>query len=63
MKKGTLVRLIQPEIKGTVKDRRFNKGDEIELLVEWDDNGQVTERWFDADQLEEVPADPASPTA
>ena len=56
MKTGTPVRLIQPVIAGVVKERRINPStDEIELLVEWtDDAGQPQQRWFEADQLEEV---------
>ncbi len=54
MKAGTTVRLIQPEIKGQVKERRINPTtDELELLVEWTDaDGQIVQRWFDADHLE-----------
>lgn len=54
MKAGTTVRLIQPEIKGQVKERRINHAtDELELLVEWTDaEGQIVQRWFDADKLE-----------
>lgn len=54
MKAGTTVRLIQPEIKGQVKERRINPAtDELELLVEWTDaEGQLVQRWFDADKLE-----------
>lgn len=56
MKAGTLVRLIQPVIQGEVKERRINPAtDELELLVEWTDaDGQAVQRWFDADQLQEV---------
>lgn len=54
MKAGTTVRLIQPEIKGQVKERRINTAtDDLELLVEWTDaEGQIVQRWFDADKLE-----------
>lgn len=54
MKAGTTVRLIQPEIKGQVTQRRINPmTDELELLVEWTDaDGQLVQRWFDADKLE-----------
>lgn len=54
MKAGTTVRLIQPEIKGQVQERRINPAtDELELLVEWTDaDGQCVQRWFEADQLE-----------
>lgn len=54
MKAGTTVRLIQPEIKGQVQERRIKPAtDELELLVEWTDaDGQCVQRWFKADQLE-----------
>lgn len=53
MKTGTPVRLIQPVIAGVVKERRINPAtDELELLVEWQENGQPVQRWYDADQLE-----------
>ena len=54
MKQGTTVRLIQPEIKGQVQERRINPAtDELELLVAWTDaEGQLVQRWFEADQLE-----------
>lgn len=54
MKTGTQVRLIQPVIAGVVKERRINPAtDELELLVEWTDaEGQLVQRWFEADQLE-----------
>lgn len=55
IKTGTTVRLIQPEIRGQVIERRINPStDELELLVEWDEGGQPVRRWVDADQLEEV---------
>ncbi len=55
MKAGTQVRLIQPVIEGEVKQRRFNDADELELLVEWTDvDGNAVQRWFKAEQLEEV---------
>ncbi len=59
MKTGTPVRLRQPVIAGVVKERRINPAtDELELLVEWTESSgqgdQVVQRWFDADQLEEV---------
>ncbi len=55
MKAGTQVRLIQPVIEGEVKERRFNDSDEIELLVEWTDaDGQAVQRWFKAEQLQEI---------
>lgn len=58
MKAGSTVRLIQPEIKGQIKERRLNPAtDELEALVVWTDaSGAQVERWFDLDQLEEVPA-------
>jgi hypothetical protein len=55
IKTGATVRLIQPEIKGTVKQRRINEGtDEVEVLVEWEEGGQPVQRWLDATQVEEV---------
>lgn len=56
MKTGTTARLIQPEIRGQIKERRINPTtDELELLLQWTDAaGNTVERWFDADQLEAV---------
>ena len=56
MKTGSTVRLIQPEIRGQVRERRINpQTDELELLVAWTDAaGETVQRWFDADRLEEV---------
>ena len=55
MKTGTTVRVIQPEICGQVKERRINpETDELELLVEWAEDGEPVARWFDADKLQEV---------
>lgn len=55
MKTGTLVRLVQPEIRGRIAERRINPvTDEIELLVEWQEDGQAVRRWLDADKLEIV---------
>lgn len=56
MKKGTTVRVVPPQpIEGTVVDRRINpETDELELLVAWTEDGQPVQRWFDADELEEV---------
>lgn len=55
MKAGTTVRLIQPEIKGQVIERRFNAADEVEVLVEYPGaDGETVQRWFTATQLEEV---------
>jgi hypothetical protein len=54
MKTGTTVRLKQPVIQGEIKARRFNDADELELLVAWTENGEPVERWFAAEQLEEV---------
>lgn len=57
MKTGTTVRVIQPVIEGVVQERRINPDtDELEMLVEWPEDGQPVRRWFDADQLEAVPA-------
>ena len=59
MKNGTPVRLIQPEIRGVVTERRINKlTDELELKVEWfNAEGQPVARWFDNSQLEAVAAE------
>lgn len=55
MKAGSTVRVIQPEIRGQVKERRINpETDELELLVEWAEDGEPVARWFDADMLQEV---------
>lgn len=55
MKTGDTVRVIQPEIRGQVKERRINpETDELELLVEWAEDGEPVARWFDADMLQEV---------
>ncbi len=55
IKTGATARLIQPEIRGQVIERRVNQAtDEIELLLAWEENGQPVQRWFDADLLEEV---------
>lgn len=54
MKTGSAVRLIQPEIRGEVIERRISKDDELELLVEWQEDGQPVRRWIDADRVEEV---------
>lgn len=58
MKAGTTVRLVQPEIRGVVRERRINEStDEIDVLVEWTDpQGQTLSRWFSAAQLQEVSA-------
>lgn len=58
MKAGSTVRLIQPEIRGEIKERRLNPAtDELEALVEWTDaSGAKVQRWFDLNQLEEVAA-------
>lgn len=55
IKTGATVRLIQPELRGQIVERRINAdSDELELLVEWAEDGQPVRRWVDADQLEEV---------
>lgn len=56
LKTGTTVRLIQPEIRGEVIERRISNDDELELLVEWQEDGQPVRRWIDADRVEEVAA-------
>ena len=56
MKKGSQARVVPPPpIVGQVVDRRINPTtDEEEMLLAWQENGQPVQRWFDADQLEEV---------
>lgn len=54
IKTGAPVRLIQPEIRGVVLERRFSPSDELELLIQWDEGGQLVQRWIDADRVEEV---------
>ena len=40
-----------------VIERRINpENDELELLVEWQEDGQPVRRWIDADKVEEVAA-------
>jgi hypothetical protein len=56
LKTGSAVRLIQPEIRGEVIERRITPNDELELLVEWIEDGEPVRRWMDADRLEEVEA-------
>ncbi len=58
MKTGSTVRLIQPEIRGQIVERRINPStDELEALVQWTDTeGQLVQRWFDLTSLEEVAA-------
>lgn len=58
MKAGTTVRVVQPVIEGVVTSRRFNPADEIEILVEWTENGETISRWFVADQLQAVEPQP-----
>ena len=54
MKAGTPVRLVQPEIRGVVKERRIRPGgDELEMLVEWTNpQGEVLTRWFTSEQIQ-----------
>jgi len=54
IKTGATVRLIQPEIRGQVIDRRISPADEIEVLVEWQEAGNPVRRWLDADLVEAV---------
>lgn len=57
LKTGSAVRLIQPELRGEIVERRINpENDELELLVEWQEDGQPVRRWIDADRVEEVAA-------
>lgn len=60
LKSGTPVRLIQPEIRGIVKQRRVHpETEEDEVLVEWQEQGQPVQRWIDADLVEPLPEQPA----
>lgn len=53
IKKGDTVRLIQPEIKGVVKERTVGDDDRIKVRVEWTEpSGETTSRWFHEDELE-----------
>lgn len=62
MKTGTMVRLVQPEIQGRIVERRINTDtDEIEVLVEWNEDGSVVRRWLDADRLEPITAEEPTP--
>ena len=55
IKAGATVRLIQPELRGVVLERRINPAtDELEVLVEFDEAGQPVCRWIDTDRIEEV---------
>jgi len=55
IKAGAPVRLIQPELRGVVIERRINPAtDELEALVEFDEGGQAVRRWIDTDRIEEV---------
>lgn len=58
MKNGAVARLIQPEIRGQIIERRINpQTDNIELQLQWTDAaGEVHLRWFAESQLEEVQA-------
>lgn len=59
IKKGDVARLVQPEIKGPVVDRRVNPDtDEIEMLLSYVDNdGHEQQRWLNESQLKAVPAE------
>lgn len=55
LKAGATVRLIQPEIKGTVLKREIGDDDRTRVLVEWTEpSGETTRRWFDESDLEVV---------
>lgn len=55
IKAGATVRLIQPELRGVVLERRIHPDtDELEVLVQFDEAGQPVQRWIDADRVEEV---------
>lgn len=53
LRTGDTARLIQPEIKGTVKQRKIGDDDATLVLLEFQDaDGQLTQRWFEEQQLE-----------
>ena len=56
MEIGNSVRLIQPVVKGEIKDTEYDKGEkQLRHLVEWkDESGDVHTRWFNESQLEVV---------
>jgi hypothetical protein len=56
MKAGDVVRPRAPVIVGVIKQRRFTPDDELEFLVEWVEDGEAHHRWYEAGQLELVPA-------
>lgn len=58
IKTGATARLIQPEVRGRIVERRINPDtDEIELQLQWTDAaGETHARWFPESQLEEVAA-------
>jgi len=51
---GDEVRLIQPEIRGIIIDRRFDAEDNLEVKLRWEEGGESVERWIDADRVEGV---------
>lgn len=56
---GDEIRLVQPEVRGVVVDRRFldsEADDEYEVLFRWEEGGQKVERWIDASKVEGVQA-------
>jgi dihydroneopterin aldolase len=55
MRKGATVKFIPPEIRGEVLKRDINPAsDELELLVEYEANGETVRRWFKEEQLQLV---------
>lgn len=54
IKTGATVRFIQPEIRALVVDRRISPEDEIEVLIEWMEDGQAVRRWIEVDRVEAV---------
>lgn len=54
IKIGATVRLVQPEIRGQVVDRRISPEDELEILLEWQENSEPVRRWIDLDRVEEI---------
>jgi hypothetical protein len=58
MRIGDAVEVLQPVLRGTIVQRRFNPKDEVELLVRWEEGGQPVERWLTETQLKLVEVQP-----
>lgn len=65
LKPGTHARLIQPEVRGVVRDVRWVADrNTFELLLEFaEPDGSLTQRWLDDDAVEAVPATADTPEA